>query len=76
MMTRTEPAVHVGPAARRLAIGVVEVRSQTWCVSRRRICSSLRARVRVVKTHVWWYRGFCAALGQEMPGLTTPKTNS
>ena len=70
-MTRTERAVHAGPAARGLTV-MAEGRSQNRRSLRILISRSLRARVRVRRTR----GGYCTALRQKMPVFTTPETNA
>ena len=70
-MTRTERAVHAGPAARGLTV-MVEGHSQNWRSLQNVNKSQLARRVRVRKT-----RGrYCTALQQKMHVFTTPETNA
>ena len=70
-MTRTERAVHAGPAARVMTV-MVEGRSRNRRSFQNMKSRSLRARVRVRKTR----GGYCTALRQKMPVYTTPETNA
>ena len=63
-MTRTERAVHAGPATRGLTVMVEKVRSQNrWKSPEYEYVAA-------------WCRGYFVALGWKMLLLTTPETNA